>query len=439
MCLLTGCSSITGNKTNSGKETETFSSLEKEPDLSYEVPNSIPNILVNQIGYQTNSDKVAIFIGGDLPAVFQVVDSKTGEIAYTGEVENSGYGDFSELTIPGEYYVKSKQLGMSYSFLISDELYGVLFDEAQKKFEDLWSRKNHVGLTVSKSCEIAAALLLSYELYPMAYQEEEETEVPQLLLTLYKETEWLLSMQNPTTGGVYQEQKSVYEEDGEDVEATAYFAAILAKFAYNYQKIDAFYANTCLQAAKNAFTYLEKQDYSGVESKRFFAATELYRMLARYHYHTVAKEYLTAKTDTAIEEGSDFYGSMTYISTSRSVDVKLCSQIMKKLMNQAEDIANEARESLYMTVGDEEKEIEIGQLLWNMEILSVVDYIITNHEYANVIHNYQQYFLGRNEKALCFIRDDKSDNPCDEGEAIEDNLIWNAYYAVMLSQIQNKE
>ena len=63
--LLMGCAILPeGGAQNSEN---TFTSMETEPDLSYEVPDSSPNIYVNQLGYIPQGTKVAIFSGKELP------------------------------------------------------------------------------------------------------------------------------------------------------------------------------------------------------------------------------------------------------------------------------------------------------------------------------------------------------------------------------------
>ena len=54
--------------------------MEQEPQLSYEVPVSMPGILVDRLGYLPEENKTAIFKGKDLPQEFYVVDQKTKQI-----------------------------------------------------------------------------------------------------------------------------------------------------------------------------------------------------------------------------------------------------------------------------------------------------------------------------------------------------------------------
>ena len=38
-----------------------------------------------------------------------------------------------------------------------------------------------------------------------------------------------------------------------------------------------------------------------------------------------------------------------------------------------------------------------------MMILTMVDYVIANHEYENVIENHLHYFMGRNRQSISYI------------------------------------
>ncbi len=64
-----GCSNLQDFQVESltGKEeTDEFTSLGLLPEFDYEVPESLPNILVDQVGYAIGSKKVAM-INGETP------------------------------------------------------------------------------------------------------------------------------------------------------------------------------------------------------------------------------------------------------------------------------------------------------------------------------------------------------------------------------------
>ena len=141
--LLTGC--MPSQLENKGEVSgNTIAGMEKEPVISYEMPAASPTILINQFGYINESSKVAVFKGSEMPEEFYVVQEDTQERVYTGYTENkgyneklqeyNGYGDFSEVTRPGTYYIEAPILGRSYSFRIGEDLYGQALKEACKQY-----------------------------------------------------------------------------------------------------------------------------------------------------------------------------------------------------------------------------------------------------------------------------------------------------------------
>ena len=92
ICLLllpAGCALPAGESTQG--EVNEMTSMEEEPELNYEVPESSPNILVDQLGYITKSSKVAIFCGEEMPEKFNIIDKETGAIVYVGYPEKRDY------------------------------------------------------------------------------------------------------------------------------------------------------------------------------------------------------------------------------------------------------------------------------------------------------------------------------------------------------------
>ena len=96
---------------------------------------------VNQVGYQTMDEKRCAF-SYDAGDVFDVVDTATNQVVYSGAIvnkkadDNTGetvcYGDFTNVTTPGTYIIHS-QIGVSsYQFTIADDPYASLNDSLLK-------------------------------------------------------------------------------------------------------------------------------------------------------------------------------------------------------------------------------------------------------------------------------------------------------------------
>ncbi len=481
--LFSGC--VPGNlKQEQTSGTEPVS-MNPAPDLSYEVPVSVPHILVDQIGYPSFGEKTAIFTGDNLPKDFEVVDTESGEVVFSGKIKErehsgtdrdvSGYGDFSELTEEGSYYIQSSILGRSYEFKIDEDVYDDIFADAIARLKVHQEKKLNVILPTQngepaekimqggwftdelgnqellQSCEAMMTVLTAYELYPDSFEKENPEEEPALLSHLRMQTEWMLGLQDEKSGGVYggilaESDKAIptYRAAEMSVEAAACFAAAMAKFSYTYKKYDQQYAAQCLRAADRAWKYIGKQQTSEDETKAattagmlFTAAAELYRASGQQAYHLPVKQILSAGVKPG-EDVWDTYGAVTYLMTRFSVDVENCAVIMKQLMNCAEEISARARASAYFTEGNAAY-TNTKELLWNMVILSVADYVITNHEYATVIEEHQHYLFGCNPDGISLMKEEDCDSvlPSESGEREE--LLLNAYYICMLSQMLKED
>ena len=467
--LLAGCGQIPSENIQSGENN--FNSMEDTPDLSYEVPVSTPGILVNQLGYMTESTKIAVFKGEEMPEEFHVIDAESGDTVYTGFLEDKGYnqelseynsyGDFSSLQTPGIYYIEAPVLGRSYSFSVGDQVYDEIFREACRQYyynrcgitltteyagenahnachtgKALLKEDTSISLDVSggwhqdekgqKNVAVAAqtmsVMLLSYELYPDSFTDdmgipESGNGVPDILDEVKYEVEWMLKMQDQKTGAVYA-GVTIYSSNGDipgktadiyvepaSVEAERAFAMALAKFSYLYQNFDNEYATNCLKAAdrawKHALLYETDKDDKG-DKWKFAAAAELYRAAGQGSYRKCVEEYLNREEGLEEQDEVILLGCVTYISTKQTVKLELCEKIMEMLMTRAEEISDTARSSIYFTAGNKEQDNN-NQLLLDMMYLTVVNHVITNHEYETIIENHLHYFLGRNDKAVSYV------------------------------------
>ena len=68
---------------------------------------------------------------------------------------------------------------------------------------------------------------------------------------------------------------------------------------------------------------------------------------------------------------------------------------------------------------------EIDIILWDMVMLSVVEYVITNHEYGSLIENGHHYLSGRNNMAYNIWEKDLMEHP-----------EWMASYILMLCEMK---
>lgn len=481
-----------------GSEGEELTTLGLTPEFNYEVPECLPSILVDQVGYACLSDKLAFFQGEQLPETFSVVDAESGQVVYTGQIEGSvteegkeqpvSYGDFSEFMTAGNYYIQAAMLGQSYTFEIAEDPYVELYHTALKKYY-----YNRCGLTLSSAlageaarnachsseaqlrseadtrldvsggwhvdeissrdvsigCRTANYLLLAYELYPEVFDDnagipESGNEIPDVLDEVRYEIDWLLKMQDAKSGAVYSAVNSVDNKttgyllyvDDINMNATIHFAATLARFSYLYQGYDRAFATQCLQAADRAYRYAGKYLEDITPEEYFHAAAELYRATGTYGYHRVVKDYLMENPVVDMKNDFVFWGCVTYMSTKQKVDINLCGDVMKILMQEGERIAETSKSSdLLVYTGDGQS--NGSGMLRDITRLAVVDHVITNHEYATVLQNHLHYMLGRNLDSISYLDDVGSRNyqEIDESQGIMNQIDLNAELVLMMSGI----
>lgn len=384
------------------------------------------------------------------------------EKGYNQELEEyNSYGDFSQLETPGNYYIEAPVLGMSYSFSIREDIYKESFKEACRQYyynrcgitltteyagenahnachtgkamlkEDTsisldvsggWHQDEKGQKDVVTAARAMSVMLLSYELYEKEFTDdygipESGNGIPDILDEVKYEVEWMLKMQDRKTGEVYA-GVSVYSSNNDasgksaDIylepsspDAERAFAMALAKFSYLYQGFDMEYATYCLQAADRAWKHaeLDLPDRDDTGNKwEFAAAAELYRASGQSGCHKYIEKYLDSKMSQYEQDEVILAGCITYISTKQKVDLDLCDQIMKILMQQTEKISDDAAGSLYLASVSKEQDNN-RQLLLNIMYLMVVNHIISNYEYKMSIENHLHYLFGRNDMAVNFV------------------------------------
>jgi endoglucanase len=104
----------------------------------------------------------------------------------------------------------------------------------------------------------------------------------------------------------------------------------------------------------------------------------------------------------------------------------------------AQDISARARLSQYLTAGNE-KQDNNSELLTDMFFLSIVNHIITNHEYGTVIENHLHYLMGRNSDGISYIDEVGALNyrDIDNRLGIMNQFGLNSKLVFMLSEIKS--
>lgn len=281
-------------------------------------------IVVNQVGFNPTQEKHCTFPYDDGDC-FDIVNADTNEVVYTSPIINrkeesitdefTYYGDFSNFTTPGTYYIRSQIGDVSYPFEIKDQMYQTLNDQLltvlymQRCGEDLHCEScnelNHVACHTSKAtlfgvpdveydvtggwhdagdfgryvttgAKSTLDLMYSYLINPSLHTDTTGTPnshngIPDILDETKYELDWLLKMQDPS-GNVFakvvtesfsaendpvKDTMPLYLTDS-DTQATGYFASAMALSSMIYEPYNKDFANTCLEASKKAFDALTK-------------------------------------------------------------------------------------------------------------------------------------------------------------------------------------
>lgn len=375
----------TANGTVTGVTADGNSSAAAGFSVAYELPDMQPGVLVSRSGYPENGRKTVIFRGKKLPGHYEIIDRTEKTVIFTGDLQDvvynalteeyNGYGDFSELTAEGEYEIRCDYIGYSYPFTIEK---GGLFGKLAEGINELKGPESLADDEIEEACRTVSLLLLSYELYGDVYTQDADTEEA-FFAVLRTYIEWLYG-----------------KLDNSDYEETAWISAVLAKFSYSYQKKDSNYATSCLQAADKAWKTVSQEEDTPPELL-FYAAGELYRATGQKKYSKVQEE-AAERLPKTVDNGAQTFGTFTYASTKRKIDVELCGKLLMVLLNRAEEIAACAKDMPY-GIGSSITTGEQMQVWWEGVLIASCNYVITNNEYGTLTENYARYFEGINEEA----------------------------------------
>lgn len=279
-------------------------------------------INVNQLGYKPYNKK--IFVCDCEETEYKIVNKNDGGIVFKGKTSKPKYdeasgesvviGDFTDLTICGEYYIAIENLENSYSFSIDNDIYinvnhgllkalylqrcgmelnkkfagkwcheichigeGALHEDPKTKLEISggWHDAGDYGRYVVAAAKALADILLAYDFFGEAFQDEinipeSGNGMPDILNEAKYELNWLFKMQDINSGGVYHKVATQFFPDmimpEADLEpliiypisspATGDFVAVMAMAARIYKKIDVQFSEKCLRAAEKSWKWL---------------------------------------------------------------------------------------------------------------------------------------------------------------------------------------
>lgn len=438
--LLTGC---VGSKS---AETEPVTKLEQETkeqvveevhiveqpvlagEISFELPVSMVRAMIDRNGYLPDREKNVLFLGENITGDFRVIRENDWEIVYTGTIQNGefqgeaslvniGFGDFSEVTEPGSYYIEQDRIGRSYTFTISETAYEPLFQGLLQNILSELPQSDQVE--AADICDVSFgmhSMMLALQYHGALFEKDNN-----LVMQLLELAEWLISFQDETTGSMF-----------EDYEATAAFCGVLIQSADTFGKYDANVSKQFTAAAKKAWTWMEKNPEMAMEyaTAQFYAATQLYKTEGILGYKTIIEKYLQSRTKKITEDKFAFYGSVIYLNTIQGTDRDLCTRIMQELVDGTEEISMKVKENPYLVYSD-----DMEQNLQKMLLICFVDYITPSNEYAVILENTLHYLLGRNETGNVYLNEAGMWLASDL--TAEKTLEWNGILLFCLSDLLN--
>ena len=414
-----------------------------EAETDYEVPKTYSSILVDLRGYESKGNKEAVLFSENLPARFEIVNEKTGEVVYTGTAKRKEYesedgksvatANFSSFNTPGTYHIKTELLGKSNSFSIVEDsyqsemkrAYALLHDKRcinchklrvpmesdTSKYVDVaggWHTNADGEKDVVEAARSVMDICTLAEYYKELFSEDliEETKY---------ELEWLLKMQNAETGGVYtsvslqniagSEEKQMVV-GGETTRATAYFCACMAKASVTFKKIDPDFSVKLFQAAGLAWNCLEANKGIVEKGQMYRASVEMYRATGQSVYNNVVLDYLKENAGLPYEDRGSLDSAITYLASERATNVDYCTKLMAEYMDRTEEKVRAAEAAPFFV----EPDCSFDELLRNTYELIVVDYIISSNAYVPLEEDYFHYLRGRNEYSIDFTEEINTPN-----------------------------
>lgn len=434
---------------------------------------------------------------GKISDEFRVVDANTGEIVYAGKTsktisteyngEVNRTGDFSSVTVPSKYYIETDDNGKSYEFEIRDDIYDELLKASMKMFylqrcgQELdakyaneyahkachntlakvygtekyidvsggWHDAGDYGRYIVAAAKSVVDLMMAYDYFPEIMEKDFDVPkvngIPDILVEIKYELDFMLKMQDEETGGVYHKVTCASfpgfvmpEEETEELiispisdAATCDFAAAMA-YAYRiysslsdkYKDVPIDYedaADVYLAAAKKAIMFLESHcagafvnpdgivtgEYGDDRTidEYFWAYAEMFKTTGEKKYENSLKEIELDDVmgDFGWKEVDD-YGYYAYMSAPWDKDEELLKTVTEKFTALADlKQKNYENDSYNATI--------YGRFYWgcNMEVANnamrgiILDRINNRDEYKEMISAQLHYLLGNNPNSKCFV------------------------------------
>jgi endoglucanase len=469
-------------------------------------------IKLNQLGFYPSAAKLAIVTGQCSDTTFYITSTNLRDTFYTGRLgeerqsKNSSVktrtADFSSFTSKGSFVVLLPQAGHSYVFMIGNDanrlaaistLKGFYYQRASMPLEERYAGRWHRSAghpddvvyihpsaasreqpegTVIKSpggwydagdynkyvvnSGISMGTLLSaYEDFPSYFKKldtnipESNDAVPDILNEVIYNLRWMLTMQDPFDGGVYNKCTNA-AFDGmvmpgitqapryvvqKGTAATLDFVAVTVQAsrilkAFNKQLPGL--ADSCIKAARKGWDWSIKNpslEYNQSSMNKSFkpvistggygdrnfndewlwAATEFYITTKELIFAEAIKQYMRG---TVGLPGWGSVGMLSYYSALRfSNEVPAIKDSLPKMRDRIISLANDYGQNISTNAFATVMGGSLGDFVWgsnsnaaNQGILLIKAYLLTGaKKYVNEALTNLDYLLGRNATGYCFV------------------------------------
>ncbi len=470
------------------------------------------SIKLNQIGFYTNAAKIAIVTGHLSASIFYILSPDLRDTIYTGRLSEekqsansvtiTRIADFSVFTKKGSYVVNVPGTGSSYVFAISDRIHqavsiaslkGFYFQRVsmrlEKQYAGKWARpaghpdtavlvhpsaatvQRPAGTIIStpggwydagdynkyivNSGISMGTLLSAYEDFAAYFDQlntnipESRDAIPDILNEVLYNLRWMLTMQDPNDGGVYNKCTNA-AFDGmvmpgvtklpryvvqKGTAATLDFAAVTAQAARilkHFNKQLPGLRDSCLHAAQYAWQWALKNPslaYNQTEINKvyepkittggygdrnfedewFWAASELLVTTGEQQYNESVKKYI--QSVFTIPSWPNVYGLGCYTLVRHQKKIpsllNAIQQIQRQIIQLGKSyLQNQATNAFVTVMGQSKRDFSWGgnSTAANLGIELVNAYLVTKDKkyVAGALSNLD-YIVGRNATGYSFV------------------------------------
>ena len=459
----------------------------------------VPKATTSQVGYPASPafPKDVIVKEDSEEGSFSIIDSESGETVWQGGFEIPFYdhatdcrvkaGDFSSFSEPGTYYIHvssgeleadtppftiadsvcddlirsvlrmltlqrcgaalDEQLAGAFAHGVCHTQEALIYGTDQKKdVSGGWHDAGDYGRYVVPGAKAVADLITAWEYFGLDMDDagipESGNGIPDVLDEARYELEWMLKMQDPSTGGVYHKVTGytfpgVVMPEGEtdplviapiSTAATGDFAAVMAKASVVYRAYDEDFANQELDAALSAWDYLDKVraedsigfvnppdivtgEYPdrGIYDEAFWAAAQLYLAVPDEQKETFA-DALTGIWESAnLRPGLGWARITSYAMYDllKAEDEKMAdlqSAITDQLLSEADSLMKSSEKDVcHMTLGENYPWGSNMSVANNAVALLMAERLTGDESYARLAKQHLNYLLGANAPGICYV------------------------------------